>query len=575
METGKRILMIGLLLVTAGAFVTGCRCGGGAGGGRGGYGGYAICGDGTAPGRQVVNLTGGPRKRKVTVVKQKPRPLPTVVVEAPPVVVAPPPVVVERPPVVVAPPPPPPPVDTGPNVVKQYFPSGDCTNAAVLIEKTYPDEVTAGDEFEYTIRVINLTDCLVEEAVLVERLPSNFHWLGATPPPTGRTGDQVTWALGSLEPRAKKVIRVRGQARNSGTLEHCTQVACYTHLCNEIVVVQPRLNLAVTTPAQVLICDEIPIRAVVTNSGTGTARAVQVALALPPGLTAADGRQSVAFDAGDLQRGGSRELSFVAKATRVGRYNAAAAAKAVGGLTAEASSGVVVREPKLAMTMSARDQQYVGRPVVYDIVVANASDVPATDVAIATTVPSGTSFLKVSDGGQVSGDQVTWQAGTLQPGSRCKVTMTVRGDVIGTVQNAATASAYCASATAAEVRTKLLGIPAMLLEVVDEHDPVEVNTEGLYRITATNQGSVPATNVSIDCTFESNMTYVSSTGPTSGTGSQHAVRFAPVPSLAPGQAAEWRVVFRAVRAGDVRFKVQMNTDQLQRPVEETEATNLY
>ena len=51
--------------------------------------------------------------------------------------------------------------------------------------------------------------------------------------------------------------------------------------------------------------------------------------------------------------------------------------------------------------------------------------------------------------------------------------------------------------------------------------------------------------------------------------------FAPLAKPAPKAKAEWRVVVKAVKAGDVRFKVTMNTDQLTRPVEETESTNLY
>ena len=53
------------------------------------------------------------------------------------------------------------------------------------------------------------------------------------------------------------------------------------------------------------------------------------------------------------------------------------------------------------------------------------------------------------------------------------------------------------------------------------------------------------------------------------------VKFFPLSSLAPKAKAAWRVVVRAVSPGDVRFKVVLNVDQLTRPVEETEATNLY
>jgi hypothetical protein len=71
------------------------------------------------------------------------------------------------------------------------------------------------------------------------------------------------------------------------------------------------------------------------------------------------------------------------------------------------------------------------------------------------------------------------------------------------------------------------------------------------------------------------MSHISSSGVTRSSAEGSKVTFQPLGSLAPGEKAEWRVNVRAVSAGDVRFKVDMNTDQLSRPVEETEATHLY
>lgn len=94
-------------------------------------------------------------------------------------------------------------------------------------------------------------------------------------------------------------------------------------------------------------------------------------------------------------------------------------------------------------------------------------------------------------------------------------------------------------------------------------------------ITATNQGSATDTNIRIVCTLEDNEQYVSSTGATRGSASGNTVTFEPLPSLAPKAQAVWRVTVKAVKAGDVRFTVIMNTDQLTRPVTRNESTHLY
>ncbi|MCJ7692733.1 MAG: hypothetical protein MUO22_04900 [Sedimentisphaerales bacterium] len=62
---------------------------------------------------------------------------------------------------------------------------------------------------------------------------------------------------------------------------------------------------------------------------------------------------------------------------------------------------------------------------------------------------------------------------------------------------------------------------------------------------------------------------------TAGSLQDDKVNFAPLQRLTPKAKTTWRVVVRAVKSGDVRFRTTMNTDQIERPVEETEATHLY
>jgi hypothetical protein len=73
------------------------------------------------------------------------------------------------------------------------------------------------------------------------------------------------------------------------------------------------------------------------------------------------------------------------------------------------------------------------------------------------------------------------------------------------------------------------------------------------------------------------MQYVTSEGPTTGSVSADGmtVTFDPLPTLASKAKAIWKVKVKAMKEGDVRFKVIMTEDCLGRPVEETEATHFY
>ncbi|MHC4469223.1 MAG: hypothetical protein ACYSUZ_07715, partial [Planctomycetota bacterium] len=118
-------------------------------------------------------------------------------------------------------------------------------------------------------------------------------------------------------------------------------------------------------------------------------------------------------------------------------------------------------------------------------------------------------------------------------------------------------------------------ISAILLEVIDLSDPIEVGKDVTYVITATNQGSAPATNILIKALLEKSLEYVGNSGTTGGAVSGDTVSFDPLPALAPKDTATWKIVVKAVKEGDVRFGVTMNSDQLTRDVQETEATKFY
>lgn len=415
----------------------------------------------------------------------------------------------------------------------------------------------------------------LENVVIEDQVPASFSFESATPKPSTESKTQLIWNLGNLGANASRVISVTGKPTSTASLAQCVRATFQTEVCSTIPVVEPQLKLTKSAPAKVLLCDSIPMQFVVTNPGTGEANGVKITDTLPAGLKTADGQSNITIDVGDLGAGQSRNYTVVTRASKINRYTNSASAGSTRGLKTDSNNTVTeVVQPILKVSNTSRKEQLLGRPVTFDITVFNSGNGISDNTMLKAQLPTNARLLKTS-AGTVTGSELSWSVGSLAPEQNMSVSVTMMPDGISTLNSTATVSGVCADATQAATATKVIGIPAILLEVIDVNDPVEVGGQETYIITATNQGTSNGTNVTVAVSLEDTMQFVSASGDSAGTHQAGKVQFAPYPSLAPNARATWKVVVKAVKEGDVRFGVSMTSDQFTRPVSETEATNFY
>lgn len=454
------------------------------------------------------------------------------------------------------------------------YPTGEAATSAVLLEKSMPAEVISGKPYEYELKVTNISKLKLDGVEVAEAIPAALK-ITETAGGTMRDG-ALHFNVGNLAPGESKTMRLGATAGSTGQVGTCASVSYNTTLCLATNVVAPAIKLVKSMPAEVMVCDEIPIKFTVTNTGTGMARNVKIEENFPTGMTTVDGRPTIAIDAGSLGAGESKTLSLNAKVAKTGQYTNKATARADNGLTSESAPvSVTVRQPILAITKAGPEKQFIGRPITFEINVTNKGDAVARDLVVTDTLPAGAKFESATDGGRAAAGKVQWALGELAPGASKKMSVTLSGQTAGVLKNDVTAQARCAQAVTATAQTSLGGIPALLLEVVDVTDPIEVGQNQTYVITVTNQGSADDTDIKIVANLEDTMEFVSAGGATRAAAQGKTITFEPLPSLAPKAKAEWKVVVKAVNSGDVRFKIDMNSDQLTRPVAETESSNFY
>lgn len=460
-------------------------------------------------------------------------------------------------------------------VTQMAFPTGEVATSAVLLSVVTPQEVRAGQPYTYQLHVTNLTSGTLQSVNVSASQAQNFDVTTSKPEAT-RSGGGFNWNLGNLASCETRVIEVTGRADAVGTSANCLSVSYNNLLCTAVRVTQPALAITKTAPSEVLICDPIPLVLEVKNTGTGVASNVVVRDQLPAGLVTTDGKSTVEQAIGNLNPGEAKRVTIQAKANKTGSYQNTGTAAAEGNLTANSNTTTtVVRQPVLAIACAAPERIFLGRNATFTFTVRNTGDAASANTVVTVPMAAGATFVSATEGGAPSAGGVSWNLGTLAAGASRQVAMTVTPAGIETMSLTATAQGVCAAPVTANCVTAIEGIPAVLLEVVDLVDPVEVGGQTTYVITATNQGSATLENLSISAELPSGQDFVSAAGATTGSAAGKKVTFVALPTLAPKAKAEWRIVIKANAEGDQRILVNLSTRRFAKPIEETESTNQY
>ncbi|HQO64988.1 MAG TPA: CARDB domain-containing protein, partial [Syntrophorhabdus sp.] len=466
-------------------------------------------------------------------------------------------------------------VQGGYETISIAYPTGNASTSVLRLTKTYPRVVKLNDPFECTLKVENLTNLSLKDVSVSEVVPTGFLLDKADPNYSNKVGQDVTWDLGTMSPSEIRTIVVSGKASSKDALPCCTSAKYdVPSLCSSTSVVQPAISVDLDAASSVTVCEQIPLTITVKNTGDSSLRDVDIDVDLPDGVTSS-GKSMVTMRLASLGAGESKEYKTNVQPQKTGVFSFKASAEAEGVSDESDSKTTVVDQPKLTVTASSsRNEIYVGRAVDFTVKVNNSSTKVAESTVVKADVSGNARVASASDNGSTFGSGVTWRLGALQGNASKDLSFSVTGTGAGTVEAKVEANAICADPVMAKANADIKGIPALLLEVIDVADPVEVGAEETYIITVTNQGSAAANNIKIVATLDG-MSYVSDSGMTQGSAAGETITFSPVSSLRAGQVAEWKLKAKGTKAGDLRFKVVMTSDELTTPVQETESTYVY
>jgi uncharacterized repeat protein (TIGR01451 family) len=383
-------------------------------------------------------------------------------------------------------------------------------------------------------------------------------------------GDQLVWKIGNLDAGQSLKARVWFKAEKEGQLVNCATVSADPRVCGVIFVGKPALAIDKSGPETALLGSEVTYNIVVKNTGSAVAQGVVVTDPVPTGMSHSSGKSELSFDVGDLAPGQSKPLAVTFKANQRGKVcnTATANSSNTGKVSDDACTVVLV--PGLKVEKTGTKEQILGRNADYEIVVSNTGDTTLNNVVVSDNAPAETSIV-AAPGATLSGNKATWTIAELKPGAKMSHTLKLTSKMAGTYCNNVTVNAGSLN-DSAKACTLWKGIAAVLLEMVDDPDPIQVGENTTYTIKVTNQGFADIHDMKIVATFDDEATPVSAA---QGTVSGKTVNFPPVAVLKAKQVTTYTIIVKGEKAGDARNKVVLTSDELKTPVEETESTTIY
>ena len=477
-----------------------------------------------------------------------------------------------------------------PEAVFLVFPTGDQATGNLRVDVMGPAEVAIGQTYDYQIKVSNISKNLVLEDVTVHQSRAEGFSIEKSEPKTGEGKDgQAHWTIDRLKPGESKTIKVTALSDKEGAAAGCLSVDYQPSLCLATRFVKPEIQLSKAVADRADICRPLEVRYTLKNTGSGVARGLKLSDDLPDGLMTAEGKGEVSFDVGDLAAGQSRDFRTTLNAAKPGAFSSRAVAKGEGELEARSNKPETrIVQSKLAVDITGPSTMYIDRPATYQVKVENKGDAPAVEAKLTVQADRQVRVVQMSktEPGamtpQASGNEMTWGLGNIEPGGHRVVSFTTTGHGTDAVEHDATAMSACArggdmakaSTVTDKIETTVVTLPALLLEMVDQIDPVRVGQEEIYTIVVRNQGTGPDHDVKVVCTLPKEFTFVGGDGPTEIKADGQKVDLGTIATLAPRAKVSWTIRVKADKQGDLRNKVELTSRYLTEPLPELEPTRV-
>lgn len=446
----------------------------------------------------------------------------------------------------------------------------------LAVEKIAPEEVQVGKTAVFRTTVRNTGQITAHEVEIHDLVPQGMRLVGTTPEAKQGLNGEIIWELGRLRPGDEQTVEAHFMPVSEGDLGSVATVQFQAIASAKTRVTRPMLHLETRLPESVLIGEEAAVSIIVSNPGTGIATGVVIEEIVPQGFEHEAGRH-LEYEVGTLKPGESRTLDLTLKAIQPGPGENRLNARGEGGLFTEDKRPINVISPALDIALEGPGRRFLEREATYTVSVSNPGTAPARQVELVAYLPQGMKFVKADNAGQYDPKTrtVRWNLEELPAQESGAVALTAIPIEPGSQNLRVSGAARLVPPVEKEQPVLVEGVAAILFEVGDLVDPIEVGGETTYQIRVVNQGTKAATDVEVVCVLPPELQFVTAEGPTAHRSSANQVSFEMLPELGPKAETTYRIRVRGAQSGDQRIRVLLQTGQMQTPVTKEESTRVF
>lgn len=444
-----------------------------------------------------------------------------------------------------------------------------------------PRTIVVGREALYRVTIANRGEETADQLVTQITVPEWAEVASARssvgliePPKTDDSATRVLWRVAELRAGNTQQMDLRLIARQGRPIELGVDWKHAPVGSRAVVEVQePKLNLAIEGPGEVLFGKQQRFRAHVSNPGTGAAENVVLQLFPLDGTS----RTAATHSLGELKPNEVRTVDFNMLPGEAGQLQLRAQVSALGDLSHEVEKEVFCRKAELEVDWRGPKEKYSGAPATYYFRVRNPGTATATGVKFGVSLPAGFEFTKASGDGKpdAAGRQVVWNVGSLRPGDDYYMELCGAPSRAGENRFEFAASDADRIATSSAVAaTNVIAVADLKLQIADPKGPLPVGKDVVYEVRVLNRGAGTASQIDIVGLFSEGIEPYQVDGAEYNI-SDGRVAIRTVESLTAGSELLLKIRAKAVRAGAHVFRAEVLCRDLDIKLAAEETTRFY